>query len=229
MENQGPLGRARGSARGGSPQGPRGLPGLPTRTQAALATGTLQALKGKNSGPGTWCIWEALTRMGSLGTAGPPASGHGRAAAAAHDGPHVVGLREPGPKAAQPPPRRSLTCAHEGPGGTVTARPAGGLRELVGRHPVKDASDAAVASVPPPRGAGLCSPTPGCGAQAIQHQRPAETEKCPVSPAPRACSLSPTLPDPSSQAGRAQVGDKSPPPTSPPDVTVQALVSDRVS
>lgn len=41
-----------------------------------------------------------------------------------------------------------LTCAQERPA-TRTARPAGGLGELVGRHLVQDPSDAAVALAPP--------------------------------------------------------------------------------
>ena len=185
----------------GLPQGTWGLRGLPIRARAApaapsaptgTATGARQALKGKmNSRPGPWPIWEALTGIGSLG-----AWGHGRAAAAAHDGRRAVGGQEPGPKASWSPPPRSLTCALEGPGGAIAGRPAGGLGELVGRHLVKDPSDAAVAFVPPPRGAGLCFPTPGGGAQAIQHQRPAETEKCPVGQAPAARSPSPTVPNP---------------------------------
>lgn len=68
----------------------------------------------------------------------------------------------------------SLTCAQEGPA-TVPTGPAVGLGELVGRHLVQDPSNAAVASVPPPRRARLGLPTRSSGAQAVQHQRPVET------------------------------------------------------
>lgn len=70
----------------------------------------------------------------------------------------------------------SLTCVQEGPAAPV-AGPDGGLGELVGRHPVEDPSDAAVAPVPPARGAGRGPPRRAGRAQAVQHQGPAEREK----------------------------------------------------
>lgn len=74
---------------------------------------------------------------------------------------------------AQHPPR-GLTCAQQGPAAPVPAGPAVGLGELVGRHLIEDASNAAVAFAPPPRGAGLGFPTCG-GTQGVQRQGPAET------------------------------------------------------
>ena len=78
-------------------------------------------------------------------------------------------------------PPRGLTCAQQGPATPVPTRPAVGLGELVGRHLVEDASNAAVASAPPPRGAGLGSPTRSW-TQGVQCQGPAETGR-PVSSA----------------------------------------------
>lgn len=79
-------------------------------------------------------------------------------------------FRTPG----RPRKSRGLTCAQQGPAAPVPAGPAAGLGELVGRHLVEDAPDAAVAFAPPPRGAGLGSPTHG-GTQGVQRQGPAET------------------------------------------------------
>jgi hypothetical protein len=71
-----------------------------------------------------------------------------------------------------------LTCAEEGP--AAITRPAGGLRELVGRHLVENPSNAAVAFAPPPRGARWGFPTPVDGrTQAVQYQGPADTAKHP--------------------------------------------------
>lgn len=74
-----------------------------------------------------------------------------------------------------PQPTRSLTCAQEGLAAPVAAGPPRGLGELVGRHLVENASDAAVASAPPPRGASLGFPTHRGRTWAVQHQGPAET------------------------------------------------------
>lgn len=75
-------------------------------------------------------------------------------------------------------PHHMLPSAQDGPAAPITW-PAGGLRQLVGRHLVHHSSNAAVAFAPP-RGPRWGFPAPGHSrTQAVQHQGPAETAKCP--------------------------------------------------
>lgn len=126
-----------------------------------------------------------------------------------------------------PQPTRSLTCAQEGLAAPVAAGPPRGLGELVGRHLVENASDAAVASAPPPRGASLGFPTHRGRTWAVQHQGPAETGGSP-SAQPRGLLSGASVPhrlpaqgvappQPSNQAGtmgapKGPAGDTPPPP-----------------
>ena len=151
MENRRQLSQAR-DPEAVHPGGPRGLPMAPPTSPRGYPQGSAS----RSDGPGA-----APSGKPSLGSGG----GGGRAS---------HGLRARLERLC-PQPTRSLTCAQEGLAAPVAAGPPGGLGELVGRHLVENASDAAVASAPPPRGASLGFPTHRGRTWAVQHQGPAET------------------------------------------------------